>query len=111
MEGAHEYFSQALEVLDFDNWIARVMCLSGLTQQALLRGELDVAHARNRQALCCKAQGSRFSRLLELEPGNCRTARRGTRAKVFGGGLFNRTATEPQTPCGTDCDECGRLRE
>ncbi|VVP31594.1 HTH-type transcriptional regulator MalT [Pseudomonas fluorescens] len=71
MEGAHEYFSQALEALDFDNWIARVMCLSGLTQQALLRGELDVAHARNRQALClARAHGSLVCEaLLELDHG------------------------------------------
>lgn len=29
MDCAHGHFSQALEALDCDNWIARVMCLSG----------------------------------------------------------------------------------
>ncbi|UVM28375.1 LuxR C-terminal-related transcriptional regulator [Pseudomonas sp. B21-021] len=69
MGAAQEHFSQALEVLDADSWIARAMCLSGLTQQALLRGELDVAHACNRQALClARAQGSLvFEALLELD--------------------------------------------
>jgi LuxR family maltose regulon positive regulatory protein len=43
------------------------MCLSGLTQQALLCGELDQAHALNREALClARAHGSlvvrRFAR-------------------------------------------------
>ncbi len=68
-EVAQAHFSQALEVLDADNWIARAMCLSGLTQQALLRGELDIAHACNRQALClARAQGSLvFEGLLELD--------------------------------------------
>ncbi|WP_095119431.1 LuxR C-terminal-related transcriptional regulator [Pseudomonas sp. Irchel s3f10] len=71
MVAAHEHFSQALEVLDPDKWIARVMCLSGLTQQALLRGELDLAHTLNRQALClARAQGSLVvEALLELDHG------------------------------------------
>jgi ATP/maltotriose-dependent transcriptional regulator MalT len=45
------------------------MCLSGLTQQALLRGELDVAQAHNRDALClARAQGSLvFEGLMELD--------------------------------------------
>lgn len=69
MDCAHGHFSQALEALDCDNWIARVMCLSGLTQQALLRGQLDVAHALNRQGLClARAHGSLvFEALLELD--------------------------------------------
>ncbi|MHC8370335.1 LuxR C-terminal-related transcriptional regulator [Pseudomonas sp. MDT1-85] len=69
MACAHAHFTEALEKLDVDNRIARVMCLSGLTQQALLKGELDVAHAINRQALClARAQGSLvFEALLELD--------------------------------------------
>lgn len=41
----------------------------GLTQQALLRGQLDVAHALNRQGLClARAHGSLvFEALLELD--------------------------------------------
>ncbi|MFJ2480338.1 LuxR C-terminal-related transcriptional regulator [Pseudomonas sp. NPDC087598] len=71
MDCAHGHFSQALEALDPDHWTARVMCLSGMTQQALLRGELDLAHALNRQALClARAQGSlAFEALLELDHG------------------------------------------
>ena len=53
------HFLDALSALDPDLWTARLMCLSGLTQQALLRGELDVAQAINREALClARAQGS-----------------------------------------------------
>ncbi|CRN01870.1 Transcriptional regulatory protein LiaR [Pseudomonas sp. 34 E 7] len=45
------------------------MCLSGLTQQALLRGELDVAQTFNREALClARAHGSLvLEALLELD--------------------------------------------
>jgi len=69
MEAAHEHFQQALDELGADAWPARLLCLSGLTQQALLRGELDVAHAINRDALClARAQGSLvFEGLLELD--------------------------------------------
>ncbi|VEF08837.1 ATP-dependent transcription regulator LuxR [Pseudomonas fluorescens] len=69
MSCAEGLFNEALDSLDGDNWIARLMCLSGLTQQALLRGELDVAHAQNRQALClARAHDSLvFEALLELD--------------------------------------------
>ena len=62
-------FSMRCNVLSPDLWTARLMCLSGLTQQALLRGELDVAQAINREALClARAQGSLvFEGLLELD--------------------------------------------
>ena len=66
---AHAHFSQALDELDVDRQVARIMCLSGLTQQALLQGQLDVAHTFNRQALClARAQGSLVCEaLLELD--------------------------------------------
>ncbi|MGF6515615.1 LuxR family maltose regulon positive regulatory protein [Pseudomonas sp. BT76 TE3572] len=69
MEGARAHFLDALTVLGPDLWPVRLMCLSGLTQQALLRGELDVAQAINRDALClARAQGSLvFEGLLELD--------------------------------------------
>lgn len=69
METSREHFLDALNSLDPDCWTARLMCLSGLTQQALLRGELDVAQAHNREALClARAQGSLvFEGLMELD--------------------------------------------
>ncbi len=69
MEASHAHFLDALSALDPDCWTARLMCLSGLTQQALLRGELDVAQAHNREALClARAQGSLvFEGLMELD--------------------------------------------
>jgi ATP/maltotriose-dependent transcriptional regulator MalT len=69
MEGSRAHFLEALSVLGPDFWPVRLMCLSGLTQQALLRGELDVAQAINRDALClARAQGSLvFEGLLELD--------------------------------------------
>ncbi|MHC8392935.1 LuxR C-terminal-related transcriptional regulator [Pseudomonas sp. LB3P93] len=69
MEGARAHFIDALTVLGPDLWPVRLMCLSGLTQQALLRAELDVAQAINRDALClARAQGSLvFEGLLELD--------------------------------------------
>jgi ATP/maltotriose-dependent transcriptional regulator MalT len=69
MEGSRAHFLEALTVLGPDLWPVRLMCLSGLTQQALLRGELDVAQAINRDALClARAQGSLvFEGLLELD--------------------------------------------
>ncbi|WP_339538528.1 LuxR C-terminal-related transcriptional regulator [Pseudomonas sp. RA_15y_Pfl2_54] len=69
MTCAQGHFSEALDSLDDDHWMARVMCLSGVTQQALLRGALDVAYAHNRQALClARAQNSLvFEALLELD--------------------------------------------
>ena len=69
METSRAHFLEALSALDPECWTARLMCLSGLTQQALLRGELDVAQAHNREALClARAQGSLvFEGLMELD--------------------------------------------
>ncbi|WP_454564872.1 LuxR C-terminal-related transcriptional regulator [Pseudomonas sp. AIG] len=69
MEPARACFQEALSALADDAWQARLMCLSGLTQQALLCGELDQAHALNREALClARAHGSLlFEGLLELD--------------------------------------------
>lgn len=69
MQPAREHFQQALAELAPEAWPTRLLCLSGLTQQALLRGELDVAQALNRQALCqARAQDSLvFEGLLELD--------------------------------------------
>lgn len=69
MEASRAHFLDALSALDPECWTARLMCLSGLTQQALLRGELDVAQAHNREALClARAQGSLvFEGLMELD--------------------------------------------
>jgi ATP/maltotriose-dependent transcriptional regulator MalT len=69
MEASRAHFLDALSALDPEYWTARLMCLSGLTQQALLRGELDVAQAHNREALClARAQGSLvFEGLMELD--------------------------------------------
>ncbi|WLH36590.1 LuxR C-terminal-related transcriptional regulator [Pseudomonas sp. FP2196] len=98
MEAAHECFSQALEVLDSENWIARVMCLSGLTQQALLRGELDLAQALNRQALClARAHGSLvFEALLELDHGQLLEQRGAApRAESLLAGVHDLLARQP----------------
>ncbi|WP_454845266.1 LuxR C-terminal-related transcriptional regulator [Pseudomonas farris] len=69
METSRAHFLEALSALDPECWTARLMCLSGLTQQALLRGELDVAQAHNREALClARARGSLvFEGLMELD--------------------------------------------
>ena len=68
-ERSREHFLEALQALPDGAWTSRLMCLSGLTQQALLRGELDVAQALNREALClARAQGSLLlEALLELD--------------------------------------------
>lgn len=68
-ERAREHFLEALQALPDSAWTSRLMCLSGLTQQALLRGELDVAQGLNREALClARAQGSLLlEALLELD--------------------------------------------
>ncbi|WP_448106360.1 LuxR C-terminal-related transcriptional regulator [Pseudomonas azerbaijanoccidentalis] len=69
MAAARGHFVEALAELGADAWPARLLCLSGLTQQALLNAELDVAQALNRDALClARAQGSLlFEGLLELD--------------------------------------------
>ncbi|MGH8387447.1 MAG: LuxR C-terminal-related transcriptional regulator [Pseudomonas sp.] len=69
MDAARGHFIDALAELNPDAWPARLLCLSGLTQQALLNAELDAAQAFNREALClARAQGSLlFEGLLELD--------------------------------------------
>ncbi|WP_433767557.1 LuxR C-terminal-related transcriptional regulator [Pseudomonas putida] len=69
MAAARGHFVEALAELAAEAWPARLLCLSGLTQQALLNAELDVAQALNREALClARAQGSLlFEGLLELD--------------------------------------------
>ncbi|NUU36203.1 LuxR C-terminal-related transcriptional regulator [Pseudomonas sp. C2B4] len=69
MEPARGHFVDALAELGADAWPARLLCLSGLTQQALLNAELDAAQALNREALClARSQGSLlFEGLLELD--------------------------------------------
>jgi len=69
LEPARRHFLDALTALGAEAWPARLMCLSGLTQQALLTGDLDAAQAVNREALClARAQGSLlFEALLELD--------------------------------------------
>ncbi|MBH3407292.1 helix-turn-helix transcriptional regulator [Pseudomonas glycinae] len=69
MDEAREHFEQALNELSPQAWTARLLCLSGRTQQALLCGELDIAHSINREALClARAEGSLlFEALLELD--------------------------------------------
>lgn len=69
MEEAREHFEQALNDLSPQAWTARLLCLSGRTQQALLCGDLELAHSINREALClARAEGSLlFEALLELD--------------------------------------------
>ncbi|MHC8304290.1 helix-turn-helix transcriptional regulator [Pseudomonas sp. PB3P13] len=69
MQPARQHFIEALQELAGDAWSARLLCLSGLTQQALLNGELDAAQTINREALClARAHGSMlFEGLLELD--------------------------------------------
>jgi LuxR family transcriptional regulator, maltose regulon positive regulatory protein len=68
-ESSRLHFLEALQALPESAWTSRLMCLSGLTQQALLRGELDVAQGLNREALClARAHGSLLlEALLELD--------------------------------------------
>lgn len=69
LQAARMHFIEALSELAADAWPVRLLCLSGLTQQALLEADLDAAHAFNREALClARAQGSLlFEALLELD--------------------------------------------
>ncbi|WP_246226448.1 helix-turn-helix transcriptional regulator [Pseudomonas atagonensis] len=68
-DSARQHFLEALAELDCDQWILRVLCLSGLTQQALQAGELNAAQALNRDALCLARERSSlvFEGLLELD--------------------------------------------
>ncbi|WJK10872.1 LuxR C-terminal-related transcriptional regulator [Pseudomonas fluorescens] len=69
MDEAREHFEQALNELSPQAWTARLLCLSGRTQQALLCGDLELAHSINREALrLARAEGSLlFEALLELD--------------------------------------------
>ncbi|WPN48020.1 LuxR C-terminal-related transcriptional regulator [Pseudomonas sp. P8_241] len=69
MPAARTHFIEALDALAADAWPARLLCLSGLTQQALLIADLDAAQIFNRDALClARAQGSLlFEGLLQLD--------------------------------------------
>ncbi|WP_259767337.1 LuxR C-terminal-related transcriptional regulator, partial [Pseudomonas protegens] len=66
---ARQHFREALNELEDGAWTTRLLCLSGLTQQALLCGELEVAQSLNREALClARAQDALlFEGLLELD--------------------------------------------
>lgn len=68
-ETARVHFLEALSALEAEAWAARLLCLSGLTQQALLNADLEAAQALNREALClARAQNSLlFEGLLELD--------------------------------------------
>jgi ATP/maltotriose-dependent transcriptional regulator MalT len=68
-EHSREHFLEALQALPDSAWTSRLMCLSGLTQQALLRGELEAAQRLNREALClARSHGSLvLEALLELD--------------------------------------------
>ena len=57
-ERSREHFLEALQALPDSAWTSRLMCLSGLTQQALLRGELEAAQRLNREALCLAISSS-----------------------------------------------------
>lgn len=69
MEPARAHFLDALTELGVEAWSARLLCLSGLTQQALLNADLETAQALNREALClARAHNSLlFEGLLELD--------------------------------------------
>jgi len=69
MSAARALFLEALDTLDAEAWPARLLCWSGMTQQALLEGDLDGAQGINRQALClARAQDSLlFEAWLELD--------------------------------------------
>lgn len=68
-ESAREHFLEALAALGAEAWPARLLCLCGLTQQALLSADLEAAQALNREALClARAHNSLlFEGLLELD--------------------------------------------
>jgi ATP/maltotriose-dependent transcriptional regulator MalT len=66
---ACEHLQAALAHLPDTAWQMRLLCVSGLTQQALLRGELNLAQAYIRDALClARANGSLLlEAVLELD--------------------------------------------
>ncbi|MEB0169737.1 helix-turn-helix transcriptional regulator, partial [Pseudomonas sp. CCC4.4] len=63
------HFEDACAYLAPEAWSCRVLCLSGMTQQALLNGQFDEALVHNRAALClARAEGSLlFEGMLELD--------------------------------------------
>ncbi|WP_397449729.1 LuxR C-terminal-related transcriptional regulator [Pseudomonas sp. NA-150] len=68
-EEAVGHLQDACNHLSEQAWQCRVLCLSGLTQQALLVGQFDQALAHNRTALCLvRGEGALlFEALLELD--------------------------------------------
>jgi ATP/maltotriose-dependent transcriptional regulator MalT len=68
-EAAVGHLHDACQHLSQSAWQCRVLCLSGLTQQALLNGQFDKALLLNREALClARSEGSLlFEALLELD--------------------------------------------
>lgn len=66
---ACEHLQAALSHLPDTAWQMRLLCFSGLIQQALLRGELNLAQAYIRDALClARAKGSLLlEAVLELD--------------------------------------------
>lgn len=115
MEASRAHFLDALGELSVDAWPARLLCLSGLTQQALLNAELDAAQAFNREALClARAQGSLlFEGLLELDHAQLLELRgafrraEGLLADVFA--LLSRQADRPTPLLGRIALRRGRL--
>ncbi|WP_223463387.1 MULTISPECIES: LuxR C-terminal-related transcriptional regulator [unclassified Pseudomonas] len=115
MEAARVHFLDALAELSVDAWPVRLLCLSGLTQQALLNAELDVAQTFNREALClARAQGSLlFEGLLELDHAQLLEMRGAPRraesllAEVFA--LLSRQADRPTPLLGRIALRRGRL--
>ncbi|MGH8347126.1 MAG: LuxR C-terminal-related transcriptional regulator [Pseudomonas sp.] len=115
MEASRAHFLDALDELSVDAWPARLLCLSGLTQQALLNAELDAAQAYNREALClARAQGSLlFEGLLELDHAQLLELRGASRraesllADVFT--LLSRQADRPTPLLGRIALRRGRL--
>lgn len=115
MEAARVHFLDALAELSVDAWPVRLLCLSGLTQQALLNAELDAAQTFNREALClARAQGSLlFEGLLELDHAQLLEMRGAPRraesllAEVFA--LLSRQADRPTPLLGRIALRRGRL--
>jgi len=115
MGAARAHFLDALAELSVDAWPVRLLCLSGLTQQALLNAELDAAQTFNREALClARAQGSLlFEGLLELDHAQLLEMRGAPRraesllAEVFA--LLSRQADRPTPLLGRIALRRGRL--
>ncbi|GAC1032480.1 helix-turn-helix transcriptional regulator [Pseudomonas sp. No.21] len=67
--GARLHLAEALATLGDDAWEQKLICYSGLTQQALLAGDLDVAQELSREALqLARSHGSLLlEAFLELD--------------------------------------------